>query len=159
MNERHSSLLPYSKILFSNENPEFICKLINKLSPIRFYLYGNELCDINGWTKIMIENEHSIMDDEDNWIAFIENEFVDNDIKWNFAFVYGRNWKVSRVSPINFNQLEDDPRFRSALRRSHITCSERQIEVTAQIYDWYEDCIKRDYLHIEVFIESFFFLI
>jgi hypothetical protein len=98
----------------------------------------------------MIENEKELMDDEDNWSAFIENEFVDNDIKWNFAFMFGREWKISRVSPIDLNQLNDDPRFHSALRRSHITYSERQIEVTADIFDWYSKCIERGHLYIEV---------
>lgn len=42
-NEKDDLLLPYSKLLFNNENPKIICELINKLSSISLYLYGNEL--------------------------------------------------------------------------------------------------------------------
>jgi hypothetical protein len=148
--ERHSSLLPYSKLLFNNEDPRHMCQLIKKLSPIRLYLYGNELSNLNDWSKLMIETENDLMDDEDNWIALIENEFIDNEVKWNFGFVFGRQWKICRVSPVNLDQLNDDPRFQSALRRAHITFSERQIEVTADIFDWYGKCIEKGYLQIEV---------
>jgi hypothetical protein len=153
-NERHSALLPYSKLLFNNEDPDHMCQLIKKLSPIRFYLYGNELCNLNDWSKLMIETEKELMDDEDNWCAFIENEFVDNEVKWNFGFIFGRQWQLSRVSPLDLNQLDDNPRFQSALRRAHITFSERQIEVTADIFDWYGKCIERGYLYIEVKINK-----
>jgi hypothetical protein len=61
-----------------------------------------------------------------------------------------REWRVKRVSPLDFNQLDDNPRFQSALRRAHITFAERQIEVTAEIFDWYANCIQRGYLQIEV---------
>ncbi len=155
-NERHSALLPYSKLLFNNENPNYICQLIKKLSPIRLYLYGNELCNLSEWSKLMIETENEMMDDEDNWSAFIENEFVDNEVKWNFSFVFGRQWKISRVSPIDLHQLNDDPRFQSALRRAYITFAERQIEVTSDIFDWYGKCIEKGYLHIHVIKSSVF---
>jgi hypothetical protein len=98
----------------------------------------------------MIESEEDVMDDEDNWNAFLENEYVDNEVKWNFAFMLAREWRVKRVSPLDFNQLDDNPRFQSALRRAHITFAERQIEVTAEIFDWYANCIQRGHLQIEV---------
>ncbi len=165
-NERHSSLLPYSRLLFNNEDPRHMCQLIKKLSPIRLYLYGNELSILSEWSKLMIESENDLMDDEDNWNAFIENEFIDNEIKWNFGFIFGKNWKISRISPVDLNQLTDDPRFQSALRRSHITFAQRQIEVTANIFDWYGNCIEKGYLHIHVmkspglflYLINFFFL-
>ncbi len=40
----------------------------------------------------MIETENELVDDEDNWIAFIENEYVQNDIKQNFGFIFGKKW-------------------------------------------------------------------
>jgi hypothetical protein len=157
-NERHSALLPYSRLLFNNENPNNICQMIKKLSPIRLYLYGNELSNLSEWSKLMIESENEMMDDEDNWIALIENEFVDNEVKWNFGFIFGKNWKISRISPLDLNQLNDDPRFQSALRRAHITFAQRQIEVTANIFDWHAKCIERGYLQIEVIKSSVLFI-
>ncbi|CAF3006292.1 unnamed protein product [Rotaria sp. Silwood2] len=147
--ERHSSLLPYSKLLFNNENPENICRMIKDLSPIRLYLYGNELKIPSEWSNLMIENEKELIDDEENWICFIENDFISNEIKWNFSFLFGKKWQISRVTPLDLNQLNNDPRFVSALRRSFLTYSQRQIQVTADIFDWYEDCVKKEYIKLE----------
>ncbi|CAF1284568.1 unnamed protein product, partial [Didymodactylos carnosus] len=97
----------------------------------------------------MIATEISIMDDEDNWCAFLENEYVDSEVKWNFGFIFGREWQVSRVSPLDISQLDENPRFYSALRLAHTTFAERQIEVTAEIFDWYTECIERGYLQGE----------
>lgn len=149
-NDRNSSLLPYSKLLFNNENPKYLCDLMKNFSSIRLYLYGNKSVYVNDWSKLMIETETDVMNDEDSWNAFIENEIINNDIKWNFAFKFGKEWNVSRVSPLNLNQLEDDPRFQSALYRSHITYSIRQIEITSNLFDWYSNCIKKNYIRIEV---------
>jgi hypothetical protein len=150
LNDIHSSLLPYSQLLFNYEDPRYICEIIKKLSGIRLYLYGNELCSSSEWSKLMIETEIDLMDDEDNWISFIENEMIDNEIKWNFAHVFAHQWKVSRISPINLDQLSTNPRFQSAVRRAHKTFSERQIQVAAQIFDWYNKCLERKYLSSEV---------
>ncbi|UJR32556.1 hypothetical protein I4U23_020017 [Adineta vaga] len=147
--DEHISLLPYDKLLFSNDHPNFLCRLIKSLSPIRFYLYGNELSILSEWSKLMISTERDVMDDEDNWCAFLENELVHNEIRWNFAFTYGRQWKVSRVAPTDFNQLDENPRFHSALRRAHVTFAERQIEVTSEIFEWYLDCIANGDLRLE----------
>lgn len=98
----------------------------------------------------MIENEKELMNNEDSWNAFIENEIIDSDIKWNFAFMFGKQWNVSRVSPFNLNQLKTDPRFQSALHRSHITYSLRQIEITSDLFDWYSNCIKQRFIPLEV---------
>lgn len=38
----------------------------------------------------MIENENELMDVEDNWTTFIENEIINNEIKWNFTFIFGK---------------------------------------------------------------------
>ncbi len=148
--DNHSSLLPYSQLLFNYEDPNIICKLLKNLCSIRLYLYGNELSNLNDWSKLMIDSEDEMMNDEDNWSSFIENEPVDNEVKWNFAFLYGQKWKISRVSPIDFNKILSNPRFYSALRRSHATYSQRQIEVTAQIFDWYNKCLEQEYIHIQV---------
>ncbi|UJR07271.1 hypothetical protein I4U23_011559 [Adineta vaga] len=147
--ERHSSLLPYSKLLFNNENPEKICEMIKNLCPLRLYLYGNELKIPSEWSNLMIEKEKDLMDDEENWICFIENELINNETKWNFSFLFGKKWQISRVIPLDLDQLSNDPRFVSALRRSFLTYSQRQIQVTADIFDWYEDCIKNGYIKLQ----------
>ncbi|CAF2050987.1 unnamed protein product [Rotaria magnacalcarata] len=74
-------MMPYKAALFHNEHPNYICKLIKNLSPLRFYLYGNEHCIASGWNNLMIAGEAQVMDDEDNWCAFLENEPIDNEIK------------------------------------------------------------------------------
>ena len=71
--------------------------------------------------------------------------------------MFGREWQVSRVSPLQLNQLDEDLRFHSALRRAHNTFAQRQIEVTANIFDWYDSCIRRGYLREEVRVLDFFF--
>lgn len=98
----------------------------------------------------MIKTEGEIMNDEDNWCAFIENEPIDDEIKWNFGFIFGKDWQPSRITPFNLDQLKIDPRFRSALNRSYRTFALRQIEVTSKLFDWYDDCIRRGSLYISV---------
>ncbi|CAF0938148.1 unnamed protein product [Rotaria sordida] len=147
--DRHSSLLPYAELLFKNEDPHYICRFIKKLSPIRLYVYGNMLRIHSEWSKLMIATEIDIMDDEDDWCAFLENEYVEDEVKWNFGFIFGREWKVSRVSPLNFTHLDENLRFHSALRRAHATFAPRQVEVTAKIFDWHANCIKQGYLQEE----------
>ncbi|CAF1164795.1 unnamed protein product [Rotaria sordida] len=147
--DRHSSLIPYAELLFKNEDPHYISRFIKKLSPIRFYVYGNLLQMPSEWSKLMITTEIDIMDDEDDWCAFLENEYVEDEIKWNFSFIFGRDWKVSRVSPLNFTHLDENLRFHSALRRAHATFAPRQVEVSAEIFDWYANCIKQGYLREE----------
>ncbi|CAF1190170.1 unnamed protein product [Rotaria sordida] len=153
--DRHSSLLPYAELLFKNEDPHYICRFIKKLSPIRLYVYGNMLRIHSEWSKLMIATEIDIMDDEDDWCAFLENEYVEDEVKWNFGFIFGREWKVSRVSPLNFTHLDENLRFHSALRRAHATFAPRQVEVTAKIFDWHANCIKQGYLQEEHIIEPF----
>ncbi|CAF3537887.1 unnamed protein product [Rotaria sp. Silwood1] len=147
--ERHSALVPYAELLFKNEDPHYICRLIKKLSPIRFYVYGNMLRMLSEWSKLMITTEIDIMDDEDDWCAFLENEYVEDEVKWNFSFIFGREWKVSRVSPLNLTQLDENLRFHSALRRAYATFAPRQIDVTAEIFDWHANCMKQGYLQEE----------
>lgn len=148
--DRFLSILPYAKQLFEYEKPLDLVRLIQKLSPIRLYVYGNELSNLKEWNQLMIENETSVMNDEDNWCAFLQSEPLDDEVKWNFALVLGKTWKVNRVSPLNYEQFAEDPRFHSALYRAHLTFAERQIEVTAQIFDWYDDCLKENFLQVEV---------
>ncbi|CAF3513412.1 unnamed protein product [Rotaria sp. Silwood1] len=95
------------------------------------------------------------MDDEDDWCAFLENESVASEIKWNFGFIFGREWAVSRVAPLDLTRLEENLRFHSALRRAHATFAPRQIEVTAEIFDWHALCIKQGHLREEVIFQFF----
>ena len=154
--ERDSSLLPYGKVLFENEDPCRVSELLKSVSSIRLYLYGNVLSELNNWSELLIGNEDEMLNDEDSWSAFIENEKLEDDVKWNFAFLFGKKWKISRVSPFHLHQLGDDPRFRSALRRSHLTYSQRQIEITAKIFDWYNKSIENGFIHIQVLFPSSF---
>lgn len=98
----------------------------------------------------MISSEIQIMEDEDSWCAFLENEPIENDIKWNLPFMFGRQWNVPRVAPLDFARLGDELRFHSALRRAFVTFSDRQIEVTAEIFNWYDGCIAEKHLLQEV---------
>ena len=136
--------------MFENEKPRLMCQLIGKLSPIRLYIFGNLLCNVNVWSELMINAETQVMDDEDNWCAFLEGESIADAVKWNFAFVLGKEWRVPRVTPMDWKQLNDHPQFYSALRRAHQTFAERQIEVTAQVFDWYSQCCEEGFLHAEV---------
>ncbi|CAF3544687.1 unnamed protein product [Rotaria socialis] len=147
--ERNSVLLPYAELLFKNEDPHYICRLIKQLSPIRLYLYGNKLCDLSEWSKLMIATENEIMEDEDDWCAFLENDYVEDEVKWNFGFIFGKGWKLSRVSPLDLNELHENLRFHSAIRRAFSTFAQRQVEVTADIFDWHQNCIKQRYLQEE----------
>ncbi|CAF3765154.1 unnamed protein product [Rotaria socialis] len=143
------SLMPYSSALFHNEHPNYICKLIKNLSPLRFYLYGNEDCIASGWSNLMIAGEVQVMDDEDNWCAFLENEPIDNEIKWNFGTMFGEKWQVNRITPICLTDLNGSLRFQSALRRAVKTISQHQIEVTSLIFEWYDKCIRDGHLQLE----------
>lgn len=147
--ERDSCLLPYSRILFENEDPSHVSELLKNVSSIRLYLYGNVLSELNNWSELLIGKENEMLNDEDNWSAFIENAKLEDEVKWNFAFLFGKKWKISRVSPFTIDQLGDDPRFHSALRRSHLTYSQRQIEITAKIFDWYNKSVESGFIHIE----------
>lgn len=55
---------------------------------------------------------------------------------------------------MDWNQLDDHPQFYSALRRAHQTFAERQIEVTAEVFDWYSKCCEEGFLHAEVIKEE-----
>lgn len=150
--ERDSCLIPYSRILFENEDPMKIVELLKNVSSIRLYLYGNVLSELNNWSELLIGGEDEMLSDEDSWSAFIENEKIEDEIKWNFAFLFGKSWKRNRVSPLRIDQLGDDPRFHSSLRRSHRTYSQRQIELTSKIFDWYNKSLEKNFIHIEVFL-------
>lgn len=45
--------MPYAQLMFENEKPRFMCQLIGKLSPIRLYIYGNDLGNVNLWGELM----------------------------------------------------------------------------------------------------------
>ena len=118
------------------------------------YLYGNEQIIPNEWSKVMIANEadHStkrIVNDDD-WHTFLENESIADEIKWNFAPKHGRSWEVTQLNPIKLDTLEDNIRFRSALRRSNITFHARMATVTCQIFEWFDVCLEYGYIHHEV---------
>jgi hypothetical protein len=48
--------------------------------------------NINVYLKGESESSNHLIDVEDNWIPFIENEYVQDDIKWNFGFIFGKKW-------------------------------------------------------------------
>jgi hypothetical protein len=102
----------------------------------------------------MISNEVDHSDErtvnDDDWYTFIENELVSDDIKWNFFAKHGRTWKITHLTPIKLNTLQDNIRFRSALRRSNITFHKRRSTVTAQIFEWFDECLQYGYIQPEV---------
>ncbi|CAF0978985.1 unnamed protein product [Rotaria sp. Silwood1] len=149
MDEQKPCLLPYSQILFHHEHPQYICELIKKLSPLRLYLYGNEEFMLSEWSNLMINSEAHVMEDEDNWCAFIENEYIDDEMKWTIGPKFGANWQIKRIAPINLSELDKNLRFQSALRRALKTWNNRQNEITAEIFDWYDRCIREGYLQLE----------
>ncbi len=118
------------------------------------YLYGNEQVIPDDWSKEMIANETdqsgSRTINDDDWYTFLENESINDDIKWNFSAKHGRSWQVTQLTPIKLNTLDDDIRFRSALRRSNITFHLRMSTVTAQIFEWFDYCLECGYITSEV---------
>ncbi|CAF0830737.1 unnamed protein product [Rotaria sordida] len=145
--------LPYGKLLFEYEDPRIICRWIRYLSPIRIYLYGNEQVIPNEWSKQMISNEADdsvkLIVNDDDWYTFLENESVDDSIKWNFSAKHGRTWKITQLTPIKLDSLIDNIRFRSSLRRANITYYSRMSTVTAQIFDWFDECLEYGYIKNE----------
>ncbi|CAF2850325.1 unnamed protein product [Rotaria sp. Silwood2] len=148
-NEEKPCLLPYSQALFNYEHPLYICELIKKLSPLRLYLYGNDECISSEWSSLMISSETHVMEDEDNWCSFVENEYINDEIKWNFRSLFGEKWQIKRIAPINLTELNKHLRFQSALCRAYKTLSHRQFEVTSEIFEWYDRCVREGFLHIE----------
>ena len=149
-NEGKPCPLPYSELMFNHESPTYMCKLIKNLSAIRLYLYGNETHITKDWANEMIRSESSVMDDEDNWCAFVENESIRDNVKWNLAFTFARDWNVKKLTPLKIQSLYQNLRFYSALRRAHRTFPHREIEITAKAFHWYDDCIRQGYIQIPV---------
>lgn len=121
-----------------------ICRLIKNLCPVRLYLYGNEKLIDNSWAHEMIRTETAIMNHEDNWCAFLENEPIRDDVKWNLAVTYSREWNVKLITPISIDTLDQNLRFYSAFRRSQRNTVQRQIQVTVNIFKWYDEFILRE---------------
>jgi hypothetical protein len=93
-------------------------------------------------------NERTVNDDD--WYTFLENELISDDIKWNFFAKHGQKWQITHLTPIKLNTLQDNIRFRSALRRSNITFYKRRSTVTAQIFEWFDECLQFGYIQPEV---------
>lgn len=131
-----------------------MCYWIRYLSPIRMYLYGNEQKIANDWSQLMIRSEidHSsnFIVNDDDWHTFLENEPINDNIKWNFHVKYGTGWKVTQLAPLKLDSLHDNIRFRSSLRRADVTYSSRMTTVTAKIFDWYDSCLELGFLQSEV---------
>lgn len=98
----------------------------------------------------MINREITLMDDEDHWCAFIENEYIDDEMKWNIGPMFGEKWKIKRIAPINLTELDKNLRFQLALHRAYKTFNHRQIEITSEIFDWYDKCLQQGFLQLEV---------
>ena len=140
--------------MFEYESSAVICRWIRSLSPIRMYLYGNEQIIPSEWSKQMIsyEPDHTIrrVVNDDDWCTFIENEPVSDDVKWNFSARHGKSWLIKDLTPVRLDNLDGNIRFRSALRRSNITYQHRMSTVTAEIFDWFDQCVERGHLQNEV---------
>ncbi|CAF2045517.1 unnamed protein product [Rotaria magnacalcarata] len=145
--------LPYGKLLFEYEDPRKICRWIRYLSPIRMYLYGNEQIIPSEWSKLMVANEidhfAELIFNDDDWCTFLENETIKDDIKWNFSAKHGRTWKITQLTPVKLSSLYDNIRFRSSLRRAHITYFSRMSIVSTQIFDWLDGCLESGFIRNE----------
>ena len=148
--EDKPDLLPYTQVLFENESPLVICDLIKGLSPIRLYLYGNEKVIPSEWSDLMVSNEREMMGDEDSWCAFLENEAIVDEMKWNLGQMFGKKWQVKRLAPLRLTVLDRNLRFQSALSRAQKTVGHRQLEVTQKIFRWYDECIRERHLELAV---------
>ena len=98
----------------------------------------------------MISQETTVMEDEDSWCAFIENEYISDEMKWNIGPMFGSKWQVKRIAPMNLTEFDRNLRFQSALRRTLKTFSRRQIEITSEIFAWHDKCIHKGFLQLEV---------
>ena len=98
----------------------------------------------------MASLEKTVMEDEDSWCGFIENECISDEMKWNIGPMFSAKWQVKRISPINLTGLDANLRFQSALRRALKTFSPRQTEITSEIFLWYDKCIREEYLELKV---------
>ena len=148
--ENKPDLLPYTEALFKNESPSYMIELIKALSPIRLYLYGNQQSLVSAWSNLMVSTEIQMMDDEDSWCAFLENEPIDDEMKWNLGSFLGHKWKVKRLAPLRLAALGENLRFQSALRRAQNTVGHRQLQVTKKVFDWHDECIREGYLRATV---------
>ncbi len=61
---------------------------------------------------------------------------------WNFGSLFGGKWQIKRLAPINLTDLNKNFRFQSTLRRAFKTFSYRQFQITAEIFEWYDRCIR-----------------
>ena len=98
----------------------------------------------------MINQETTVMEDEDSWCAFIENEYISDEMKWNIGPMFGSKWQVKRIAPMNLTEFDRNLRFQSALRRALKTVIPRQIEITSELFAWHDKCIREGFLHLEV---------
>lgn len=123
--EDKPDLLPYTQALFKNESPSYMVELIKSLSPIRLYLYGNQQSIASAWSDLMVSTETQMMDDEDSWCAFLENEPIEDEIKWKLASLLGHKWKVKCIAPLRLAAL-------------------------AETFDWHDEFVREGYLQATV---------
>ena len=145
--------LPYGKLIFEYENPSKVCRWLKGLSPIRFYLYGNEKEIPYEWSKMMISTEVELgtgVRNDDDWHTFIEHEAIKDQIKWNVGTLFASDWNIKQYAPLHLLTLVDNLRFRSALRRAHKTFHTRMSTITAQIFEWYDSAYDDGFFNNEV---------
>ena len=145
--------LPWGKLIFDHEQPPSIYQWLRCLSPIRFYLYGNEMTIPNNWSKIMISNETSRSKEKfigDDWFTFVENEIIKDDVKWEFFPKHAHLWSIKHFRPIPIASLSEHIQFQCALERAHATYEIRRSTVSAQIHQWYAACMASGLIEDEV---------
>ena len=76
---------------------------------------------------------------DDDWYAFLEHWPIDEEMKWNFALLLGRQWKIQHVRPIPSSSIADNIIFKSALRRTQNTYDTRRTRLTAKLFSWYDE--------------------
>jgi hypothetical protein len=143
-----SSTMSKEDQAFVNEQNKIICFLIQKLAPIRIYVWGNGECISNNWSKLMIENEPDNSDQAepqyDQRCTFVENEPVNIDNEpltreneHKLRDRYCRSWKIKNIMPIRLdNKIRNDGYFLTALDRSHATSENREMIANRELSLW-----------------------
>ncbi|CAF3589971.1 unnamed protein product, partial [Rotaria sp. Silwood2] len=97
--------------------------------PLQLYLYSNEEFILTESSNLIIHDKTNLIEDEDNWCAFIENEYIEDEMKWNIGSKFGTKWQIKRIAPINLSELDKNLRFQSALHRAFKTLKKYNYQV------------------------------
>jgi hypothetical protein len=113
-------------LFHQNEDADIICNYIKTVSPIRFYLVGNDRSIPNSACKCLFDNELDDGDDYDTAYTFVENQHVSDESKATLAEVLGRKWSSADMIVKELTKIQGDTNFRAALQRANDTLQARE---------------------------------